>query len=227
MVIKIGIDDAGRGPVIGPMVLAGVLCDSKKEGDLKELGVKDSKQLTSNKREEIVKEIKKNYSFYFEIIEAKEIDAKTKAGINLNRIEAIAAARIVNNLVKNFGMEKGKIEVIIDCPSPNCENWKAIVERYLDEEIKKKVLIKAEHKADANHPCCSAASIVAKTTRDSEIEILKKELGSDFGSGYASDEKTLLYVKENFNLLKEKGLVRECWDTCKRIKGEIEQKKLF
>lgn len=226
MAIKIGIDDAGRGPVIGPMVLAGLLCDSKDEVGLRRIGVKDSKQVQREKREEIARKLKEKFSFHFEIIEAKEIDSKTKAGINLNRMEAIAAARIVNVLMKNKN-ESEKVSVIIDCPSPNCENWKGIVLRYLEKEIKEKVIIKAEHKADVNHACCSAASIIAKTTRDSEIEKLKEELGCDFGSGYASDEKTLDYVRENLSMLKEKGLVRECWDTCRRIQEEKEQKKLF
>jgi ribonuclease HII len=226
MVIKIGIDDAGRGPVIGPMVLVGVLCNSKDEAGLKKLGVKDSKQVQKEKREELALNLKQNFSFHFEIIEAKEIDSKTKAGINLNRMEAIAAARIVNHLMKDKN-EGEKVEVIIDCPSPNCENWKGIVKRYLNKDIAGKVIIKAEHKADVNHPCCSAASIIAKTTRDSEIEKLKEELGCDFGSGYASDEITLQFVRDNFDMLKEKKIIRECWDTCKRINGEREQKKLF
>jgi len=226
MGLLLGIDDAGRGPVLGPMVLAGVLIKKQDEKELKEWGAKDSKQVKKEKREEIAEKIKKKFSFASEIIHAHEIDTKTNNGINLNRIEAIAAARIVNELAEKTENSE-IIEVYIDCPSPNCENWKAVVERYIKAEIKKRIKIHAEHKADVNHVVCSGASIIAKTTRDSEIEKIKKDLGCDFGSGYASDELTMQFVRDNFSILKEKKLIRECWDTCKQIKKEKEQKKLF
>ncbi|MEK6848081.1 MAG: ribonuclease HII, partial [Nanoarchaeota archaeon] len=112
----LGIDDAGRGPVLGPMVLAGCLIDSGIEKELKSLGVKDSKQLTAEKREDIVEHIKKlALKFHISITTPIEIDEKTDKGINLNKLEAIKSAEIINAL--NAGEEK--IKVIIDCPSPN------------------------------------------------------------------------------------------------------------
>ena len=62
--LLLGIDDAGRGPVIGPMVLAGVLIDKKTEAEFMEIGIKDSKQLTNKRRgffENTIKEKSKAY----------------------------------------------------------------------------------------------------------------------------------------------------------------------
>ena len=91
----LGIDDAGRGPVIGPMVLAGCLITDETEKELKRLGVKDSKQLTKKRRaflEIIIKE--KAEAFFVVKTQAEEIDGKNNDGINLNDLEAQMSASI-------------------------------------------------------------------------------------------------------------------------------------
>src|SRR3989344_1857859 len=117
----LGIDDAGRGPILGPMVLAGVLIEDTDEPNLKKWGVKDSKKLTPIKRREMEKKLKKKFNFHIEMAFPEEIDSRTKLGTNLNRIEAVKAAAIINNLLKDLNEE---IRIIIDCPSPNREAWK-------------------------------------------------------------------------------------------------------
>ena len=99
MVLKLGIDEAGRGPVLGPLVLAGCLIDEKFEKQLKDLGVKDSKQLTRKKREELEPEIKK-LAETFEIIPILpiEIESNNEHGIKLNELEAIFASEIINRI---------------------------------------------------------------------------------------------------------------------------------
>ena len=106
----LGIDDAGRGPVIGPMVLAGCLIDEDTEKKYKRLGVKDSKQLTSKRREVFAEKIKETAET-FEIVLAhpEEIDGKNHTGMNLNALEAIKMAEIINRINKGFS----KIKVII------------------------------------------------------------------------------------------------------------------
>ena len=113
----IGIDDAGRGPVLGPMVLTGVLIeDEKEETIIKEMGAKDSKLLTPKQRKRLADEIKKKYTYKFEIIEPREIDEFP----NLNNLEAIKSGMIINKLMKNINE---KVRVIIDCPSVNTQSW--------------------------------------------------------------------------------------------------------
>lgn len=219
----LGIDDAGRGPVIGPMVLAGVLIKSRYETYLKKLGVKDSKKLTPKRREILVKEIKKSaVAYHISITHPSEIDGREKAGLNLNKIEAVKSAEIINKL--NKGRDKEKIEVVIDCPSNNIFKWHMYLMQYVDNP--NNLTFKVEHKADVNHVACSAASIIAKVTRDAEIEKIKKQIGINFGSGYSSDPVTIKFLQEYGKKHKKDGIFRETWQTWKNFKSKKEQAKL-
>jgi len=224
----LGIDDAGRGPVIGPMVLAGVLINWGDETYMKEIGIRDSKMLTAKRREFLAEKIKK-IALDYEIIkiEPKEIDGRNGVGINLNQIEAIKMAEIVNKIVERYGKDKckeEKIRVIVDCPSNNIKKWKTYFEKHI--ENKEILEIKAEWKADVNHVAVSAASILAKTTRDAEIEKIKKHVGVDFGSGYSSDPITCKFLQEYSSKFKKDGIFRETWQTWKDVCNKKEQKKL-
>src|SRR3989338_322979 len=222
IMLILGIDDAGRGPVIGPMVLAGVLATHEIEKEFVKLGIRDSKMLLPKKREALAKEIReKSLGVHAVIISVHEIDGKDNNNLNLNDREAIAAAQIINKLNK----KKEQIKVVIDCPSVNLNAWKEYVERFVIG--KSNLTIVCEHKADVNHISVSAASIIAKTTRDGEIEKIKKEIGANFGSGYSSDPTTRKFVYEQYDKYKDKGIFRESWGTIKTHKAHATHKKLF
>ncbi|MBS3168013.1 ribonuclease HII [Candidatus Woesearchaeota archaeon] len=213
MVKICGIDDAGRGPVIGPMVLAGILIDEKDLDKLKELGAKDSKDLTPKQRELIYSKIVKEFKIY-KIVKStpQQIDqALNSSNSNLNWFEADKMIEIINTL----NPEK----VIIDCPSNNIPAFT----EYLENKIKTKTQIICEHKADSKYPIVGAASILAKVTRDAEIEKIKKELRADFGSGYPSDPKTKKFLKENWN--KYPGIFRTTWSSYKNVSEGKNSKK--
>ena len=220
--LKLGIDDAGRGPVIGPMVLAGCLIDEKDEKELKLLGVKDSKQLTQKRREFLAEKIK-DIAETFEIVLAypEEIDETNKAGVNLNALEAMKMAEVINKINKGYG----KIKVIIDCPSVGIEKWKDFLKTKIDNLSNLEVV--CEHKADINHVSVSAASILAKCQREIEMTKLKEKYGKEIGSGYTSDAKTCTFLKKNADELKDNGIFRKSWSTWKNNCGVSEQKKLF
>ena len=96
MKLLCGIDEAGRGPVIGPLVMCGVLVDKKDLTKLKKLGVKDSKLVPVKKREELYHEILKVVKNYKVIkVSAQEIDQRTEVNLNLNQLEAVKAADII------------------------------------------------------------------------------------------------------------------------------------
>jgi len=218
----LGIDDAGRGPVIGPMVLAGVLIDDSKENKLKELDVKDSKQIIPKKREKLAREIKKIAEAYSTlIISVDEIDGKNNDKLNLNQREAVGMSMIINKLNK----KKQQIKVVIDCPSTNINSWKEYLEKFIIGGSNLNIV--CEHKADENHLVVGAASILAKVTRDGEIKKLKEKLGVDFGSGYAADPITRKFIYDSYEKFKGKGVFRESWGTIKRHKSQKVQKKLF
>ncbi len=219
--LHLGIDDSGRGPVIGPMIIAGCLLDEKDEAELKKLGVKDSKQVTPAKRDILAKEIRKKAVAYEVItIHPKEIDARSGIGLNLNHLEAVKMAEVINKL--NNGK---KIKVFVDCPSPNIPAWKGFLMRHIEK--KENLEIHAEHKADVNHVSCSAASILAKEKREQEVEKIKKLVGADFGSGYSHDPVTIKFLKDYYHKHKKDGIFRETWGTVGNHKKEKEQKKLL
>jgi ribonuclease HII len=212
--LKIGIDDAGRGPVIGPMVLAGCLVDEEIEKYFKQIGVKDSKELTQARREFLKQKIlEKVKSHEIVVIEPNEIDSKNGDGVKLNEVEALAAAEIINKLNKT----EEKIKIIIDCPSTTISKWCDFLKTKL--KILSNLEISCEHKADQNHVSVSAASILAKCAR--------KIYGEEIGTGYPSDPLTCRFLEQNALNHKNSGIFRKTWSTWKRACGNLKQKKLF
>jgi ribonuclease HII len=219
----LGIDDAGRGPVIGPMVLAGCLIKEEDAARLKELGVRDSKLLLPEKREklfEIIKEAAER--FYIVQVSAAEIDSSIRHGINLNQVEALKTAEIINYLLEN---EKNEVTVLIDCPSNNIPAWRNYVLDRVHENIRKRIKIQCEHKADVRYPSVSAASILAKVTRDAEIEKIKKKYDIDIGSGYPADPTCQKFLKTKGKEYQKYGIIRETWQTWKNHESGNEDKK--
>ena len=220
MTLLLGIDDAGRGPVLGPMILAGVLIESQEEQIIKDWGAKDSKLLYPTKRKEIKEKIISQFKYHIELSTPKEIDNSS----NLNYLEAIKAAKIINKLTKDI---TEKVKVIIDCPSVNIESWSKDVQKLINNP--KNISLSCEHKADFNHPIVSAASIIAKEKREDEMKKLREELKTDFGSGYPADPKTKEFIAENFDNPKYKELIRFSWNTVKKLikAKKSNQQKLF
>jgi ribonuclease HII len=218
----LGIDDAGRGPVMGPMILAGCLIEKKHEKYLKKIGVKDSKVVTPKRREFLEEKIKEKVEkFHIEIISAEEIDQKNSEGLKLNELEAEHFAEIINKL--NKGDEK--IKVIVDCPSPNIAKWCD----YLKTKVNnlKNLEISCEHKADKNHVTVSAASILAKCVRELEMKKLKEKFGEEIGSGYCSDPLTIRYLDKFALKHKDSGLFRKTWITWRKAFNSLSQQTLI
>jgi ribonuclease HII len=210
----LGVDDAGRGCVIGNMVLAGCIMMEEGEAEFKKLGIKDSKLLSPLQREKLVETIKeKAMDTYYFMATPIEIDTGFGMGLNLNQVEALAAASIINELTRKLSSEqKSTLKIILDCPSINTAGWKNQLMEYVKEKSLEKNIV-CEHKADFYYPVVSAASIIAKTTRDAEIEKLKEKYKVDFGSGYPADPYTKEFLKENaLNPIYE-GLFRKSWAT--------------
>lgn len=215
-----GIDDSGRGPIIGPMILAAVLLDKSGEDTLKKNKVKDSKMLLHPSRIRLSKIIKET-SLAYQVAKSspEEIDTFIRKGTNLNTIEAIKAAELINSL--NNGKEK--IKVILDCPSNNRSSWKKTLMGFIDNIENLEII--CEHKADVNHTSVSAASILAKVEREEEVAKLKVKYGN-FGSGYASDPTTQEFLKSNGQKLKNSGIFRKSWETWKSLFPEKDQSTL-
>jgi len=199
-ILKAGIDEAGRGAVIGPLVIACVTILPDKEQELSELGVKDSKLLTPIKRERLFDKIfSKASSIFVRKVQPTEID-RALSGKGLNHLEA----RIMAEL-----LEKARISVVyVDAPQSNPRSFETLL-RFLSGS---KVEIIAEPFADKKYPLVSAASIIAKVVRDREIRKLRDIYG-DFGSGYPSDEKTRKFLASLISADEVPPIVRRSWQT--------------
>lgn len=218
----LGIDDAGRGPLIGPMILAGVLLDKTKENFLKKNNVKDSKLLGHSERVRIAKIIKESAE-NFEVVTVlpEEIDDAILFGKNLNTLEAMKMAAVINKI--NSGkFSKEKIRVILDCPSVNIAAWQRNLESFVSR--KDNLTITCEHKADLNHVVVGAASILAKVAREDEVARIKKQHG-DIGSGYPSDPYTKEFLRKRGKELANSGIFRKSWATWKEIFPTEEKKQ--
>lgn len=211
-VLVAGIDEAGRGCVIGPLVVAGVLFKEENLPLLKEIGVKDSKLLSPKKRELLAAEILKLVENHVVVmLSPEDIDRAVSSGRKLhklNRLEADTMAQIINTLKPN--------EVFVDAADVLEERFK----HHIQAELTTKTMITSKHKADRIFPVVSAASIIAKVKRDSNIAELRLRVG-DFGTGYLSDPKTPAFLRQ---WLQENGdypdFVRKSWKPAKKAKSE-------
>ena len=200
-----GVDEAGKGPVIGPLVVAAVAVKNAK--DIQDLGMKDSKQLTPVKRKELSDIIKDNFYYAVEIIEAEKVDEYRKQN-KLNDLNREAFERLISKLNPYIAY--------VDAADVN--------EYRFGKQIKEKLTIENDtdiismHKADSKIDVVAAASIIAKEAREEEIRKLKKEIG-DFGSGYPSDERTIKFLKSFYaDNGKWPTGTRKSWKTIERIR---------
>jgi ribonuclease HII len=211
MAVICGIDEAGRGPVVGPLVIVAVTIDADDEKKLVKLGVKDSKDLTPKQRESMydkIIDIVKDHKI--EMLLPSVIDTALETdGTNLNWLEADTSINLIAALKPD--------KALLDCPSNNTKAYSD----YINERLKVPCEIIAEHKADEKYPVVSAASIIAKVTRDAEIAKIQSFVDGDLGSGYPADPVTRKFLEENYDKYPE--IFRKTWASYKdvvRMKGQ-------
>jgi ribonuclease HII len=207
-----GVDEAGRGCVIGPLVVAGVMMKAENLPILTELGVKDSKLLTAEKREllypVILQLVEKYHTIKVMPYQIDKVVESLRKLHKLNRLEAQTMAQVIEVLKPD--------EAYVDA----ADTVEHRFGNHIKECLKIETRIISKHKADRIYPIVSAASIIAKVERDREVAILRLEHG-DFGSGYLTDEKTMVFLK----MLLEKNedypdFVRKSWKPAKKAKSE-------
>ena len=200
----LGIDEAGRGSVLGPMVIAGVLVPEKMEKVLERMGVKDSKRLTPNRRTILSRKLKKMFPYEIVVISAREIDDLRAQGVNLNEIEKNAMESILLKLKPE--------KAIVDAVDVKAERFQENLR--LDTGLD----VIAEHKADDKYIEVSAASIIAKAERDDYIKEINKEYikSGGIGSGYPSDPTTKEFLS-NYTYDEMPDFVRKSWATVAKM----------
>ena len=212
---QIGVDEAGRGPVMGPLVIAAVKLGSEEENQqLISWGVRDSKRLTPGRRQELRKKICGKFVFSIKIITAEEIDEFRKTR-TLNKLEGDLFGEVINTL-----SPEDSVTVFVDSADANEKTFKG----YVEAQLNSRCTVISEHKADDNYPIVGAASILAKTERDNIVVKIARELNAEVGSGYPSDPVTVNFLEK---WIKEKGVLpphtRHSWKTAQRLLESIKK----
>ena len=181
-----GVDEAGRGSIVGSLVIAGISIRKSKVTILKEMGVKDSKLLTPKARARLFDRIiKVADAVCIRKINPIEVDESVMLK-GLNKLEAKVMAIVINNISAK--------EVYVDCCDINPQRYKG----YLEQHLTCAPEIHSMHHADAINIVVSAASIIAKITRDQEIQRIRTKY-RNIGSGYPSDERTMKFISRWVN----------------------------
>ena len=208
----VGVDEAGRGPVIGPLVVAGVAVES--DVALRHMNVRDSKKLSPERREALAPEIEKVSKYELVVIPAERIDVM-RSEMSLNDFEAKLFAEVIDKLRPETAY--------VDACDVDAIEFKRCVRKELAFDVE----IVSQHNADELFPVVSAASILAKVCRDREMRMIEEELGMHIGSGYASDTDTISFLEA---WIRNHGSLpphtRASWDTARRLLAESRNHKL-
>ena len=198
-----GIDEAGRGSMLGPLVIAGISLDKRKLKKLSSIGVKDSKKLSPELREHLYKKIIEIVDdYYITKISTRSIDASVKKH-GLNHLEAKYMAKVVSKLNSDTSY--------VDSCDVNPRRFGKEISTLSDNHK-----IKSYHHADSKFVIVSAASILAKVTRDRAIAKLRKN--HNLGSGYPSDSVSVKFVTKYYKINHVMpSFVRKSWKPIRRI----------
>ena len=198
-----GVDEAGRGSVMGPLVVGAVYVED--DDFLKDIGVKDSKKLTPKSRERMYDRITAEACDYSVVIASAEDIDDRRTRMSLNDVEL--------EMFREAVSKQPVTRVYADCPDVNEMSFSSALSVRLNNTT-----VIGRHKADDTYPVVSAASIIAKVTRDRMVDEISKEFGVDIGSGYPSDEKTMDFIK---GWIKKNGVspkhTRNSWEPVRKL----------
>ena len=207
-----GVDEAGRGPVIGPMVVCAVCIPEGDRGVLENIGARDSKDLSSQRREDVAKRIRaeaetRGWGIGLVVCEARRIDSNSISS-DLNSLEI----ELFGEAIEAASPREGEGRIMADACDVDEERFARRLACRLGDGWSSWQMV-ARHGMDADDRVAGAASILAKIERDAEVARLESELGIRLGSGYPSDRITRQAVRE----LVSGGLPHDClrwsWST--------------
>ena len=206
-----GVDEAGKGAVLGPMVVAAVAC--REDAECRAVGARDSKELSPLQRARLFPEITARFRYTVISYPPDEIDALRKR-MTLNDLLASAHAEVISRL--------GPDIAYVDACDVDARRYGRRVRSLLRSSCR----VVSEHSADGKYAVVGAASIVAKVTRDGAIAALAAEHG-EIGSGYPSDPETVAHLKAYLHTHHHPPpYARRSWATITDLQAAREQRKL-
>ena len=203
-----GVDEAGRGSMLGPLVVAGISISKSKVNLLKKQGVRDSKKLSPRAREHLYKKIIQIVDDHYIVKISPRIIDKSVSNHSLNHLEAKYMAKVISKLSPSTAF--------VDSCDVNSKRFGKEISK-----LTSNTKIRSYHHADSKFITVSAASILAKVSRDRAITRLSKKY--DIGSGYPSDPKTKVFVKKSIRRNQNLTFLRKSW---KPVKILMKKRKL-
>ena len=217
---SIGVDEAGRGPVIGPLIVCAISIPTNDYQILREIGARDSKTLSKSRREAIYKliheqAIERNWNIEIVECEPFRIDHNSSVS-NLNELEVTLFSEAIKN--SNDNDDSGSI--FLDACDVNQERFGNNVKSKLGPSWSDWRII-SEHSMDSSNSLVAASSIVAKVSRDNAMQKLSNDIGIDLGSGYPSDPKTKSSINQLISGKNPHDCLRWTWSTVRRAWEEM------
>jgi ribonuclease HII len=191
-----GVDEAGRGSMLGPLVVAGISISKSKVNLLKKQGIRDSKKLSPRARERLYKKIIQIVDDYYVVKIPPRVIDKSVSNHSLNHLEAKYMAKVISKLSPSIAF--------VDSCDINSKRFGKEISK-----LTSNTKIRSHHHADSKFITVSAASILAKVSRDRAITRLKKK--HNIGSGYPSDPKTKVFVKKSIRRNQNLTFLRKSW----------------
>ena len=211
-----GVDEAGRGPVIGPLVVCGAHVDQLALPEIESMGLKDSKKLTAKKREAFAAELNEIVKFELAVLHPEDIDARVYSVDTLNELEVNCFVSIIQTAKPHLAY--------LDACDVNAERFGRNVRRKVGFELE----VVSCHEADNKYPIVMAASILAKVHRDGLVREISGKMGEDVGSGYPGDPVTIEFLRSYYKKHKKMpDCARKSWKTTSAIIADCLQARLF
>ena len=217
MEYELGVDEAGRGPVIGPMVYAACVWPIAKKTEYAQLGFDDSKKLSRERRDELFEVIKSlpDVHYYVAISTSEQLSNAMlmKQRTSLNTIAFDSAESVIRQAL-NAGLNV--THCYLDTVGPPAKYAEHL--KHIFSPLKPDIDFTVEPKADSTYPIVSAASICAKVTRDTEVDAISEQIG-DVGCGYPSDPATVKWLSDHIDPVFgfDARYVRVSWETCRTM----------
>jgi ribonuclease HII len=202
----VGVDEAGRGSFVGPLVVGAFAVDDSELESIRACGARDSKELTPRGRDEVYARLRDLGDLLSISLSPRTVDRAVRNG-KLNELEADA----FGTMIRRLGAEEARVDA--------CDTNPARFGRRVATRAGGGVRIISRHHADTDDPLVGAASIVAKVRRDRAIARLRTTLGDGIGSGYPSDSQTVEFVRAHLRETEEAPVwLRVSWATMGRVK---------